>query len=811
MRIDLTPFIKYLVTILLFQLVVLPSYSQNPCIGEQGKLIWQHWNAVGSDSNYVYHLPNYPQSPDFTLEIDRFSTSVNGFRDNYRSSIQGFLTVPVTGDYIFNLTADDDTRFFLSTDDQPNNTAEIATVLEWTNMNEFDKYPEQTSASITLQENTFYYFKVTHREGGGGDHISVHWKTPIVSDTFLVIPGDHIYEYSCTSSCPKAGTNCDDNNSNTINDQEDGFCNCIGTPTSISSCIGERNSITAFYYKGLPNNQISDLEALANFPLMPDTLETLPFFNGPLDFDDDYYGTRISGYLQVPISGNYEFNISNDDRGQLKLSTDENPENANIIANSNWTPYFDHYDESTQSSGDINLTAGSFYFFEYLHVQGGGGDRYSVFWRTPYQQDTLWRFIDQTYLYSYNCEMACIPEGTPCNDKSDLTINDQYDDACNCIGTPCDLPDCRDYKSYTPTENCGVTDNHSTNPKDAWLSCQSSISPNPNRGNNHWIQYDLGQVYVLHETHIWNYNVLNETTKGFRGVTIDYSIDGINWHPIGNYIWDQALGDKSYTGFDGPNFNGIQARYILITATSNWGDATCSGFSKITFGASNCLNYQQPCDDGNEATTDDRFDLSCTCIGTPIPENNCGPEILVQHNLFVESGNYDAQTTISSKAIVDAEKQVNLVAGESVTLEPGFDARAGSSFLATILPCDNPTAREVITTHFDNFTEQVVIKKEKTQYRSQIENVTNSIDLHIMPNPTNNWTTLSFDIGDSTFTSMELFSTDGRKVFTLINNQYFEKGTYHKSFPAQRLAKGMYFIQLKTEQEMLTKPLIVIE
>lgn len=74
---------------------------------------------------------------------------------------------------------------------------------------------------------------------------------------------------------------------------------------------------------------------------------------------------------------------------------------------------------------------------------------------------------------------------------------------------------------------------YSTNPSDSWISCQVNNNPNSNRGNSHWLKYDLGYIYELGATKFWNYNVTNLTGNGFKRIVIDYSLDGTNWIEAG--------------------------------------------------------------------------------------------------------------------------------------------------------------------------------------------------------------------------------------------------------------------------------------
>ncbi len=123
---------------------------------------------------------------------------------------------------------------------------------------------------------------------------------------------------------------------------------------------------------------------------------------------------------------------------------------------------------------------------------------------------------------------------------------------------------------------------HSNNVSDNWESCTTKDNPNLERGNGHWIQYDLGYIYPITTSRIWNYNVSGNTDKGFKDVVVDYSIDGETWSQLGFYTFDEASGSNVYTGFEGPNFGDIETRYILITALNNYGNS-CYGLAECKF------------------------------------------------------------------------------------------------------------------------------------------------------------------------------------------------------------------------------------
>jgi len=148
------------------------------------------------------------------------------------------------------------------------------------------------------------------------------------------------------------------------------------------------------------------------------------------------------------------------------------------------------------------------------------------------------------------------------------------------VATTCSLVLLFFFFNIHVTAQC-LDDTHSTNQSDSWLSCQMSVNPNVVRGNSHWVMYDLGYNYILGATTIWNFNVENETGKGFKNIILDYSLDGITWIEAGQFQLPQASGNSNYTGYDGFDLGGVEARYVLLTTVDNWIGGGCAGISKL--------------------------------------------------------------------------------------------------------------------------------------------------------------------------------------------------------------------------------------
>lgn len=124
-------------------------------------------------------------------------------------------------------------------------------------------------------------------------------------------------------------------------------------------------------------------------------------------------------------------------------------------------------------------------------------------------------------------------------------------------------------------------DRHNTSWKDAWISCQTTMSPNVERGVSHWIQYDLGYTYILGELHVWNINDPEHLDRGAAQVAIDTSTDGEEWTEQGIYFIGEGSGSSIYEGEDLMDFDNTEARYVLITVLENYGAQLCSGLSEI--------------------------------------------------------------------------------------------------------------------------------------------------------------------------------------------------------------------------------------
>ena len=773
------------------------------CPGEEGVLVWEvYQNLFDDEISELNAMVNYPTRPSIEKPVYRLQTLIN-YDNKIGSRIRGYLHVPSATDVTFNVTGDDRAQFYLSTDENPDNKTLVANTPGYTSIANHVEYPEQTSEIIQLSPNTNYYFELVHVEGSGGDHASVYWKTELVDTAnWNIITAGYLKGVACLpAECPEAGVACDDGNSNTENDIEDGFCNCFGSKITTNTCVGERGKIVNYRYEGIPGSYLNDLYEAATFPGTPNYSENLDIFGIPyVNYADDF-GTLIQGFLTVPVSGNYKFNVTGNTNAILFISSNEDPANKQahqaLLTSSSGPTEHDKF--IWQSTSFIYLEANTYYYIEMNHKDGTGSEHFSAFWQTPFTEEGMWKRIPNTYFYDYDCEVACIPENTVCDDGNNFTNNDMYNDECECVGTPCSGPDCDSpLANYAPYDKCSVTDQLDNNPENNWLSCAITPNINPIRTDGHWIMYDLGARHELHQSQIWNYNVLNETLKGFENVVIDYSDDASTWNEFGSYTWPLAPGDSGYSGFAGPDFQGTYARYILISCLDT--EPSCKGLGKVAFTAVLCPLEGVECDDDNIYTLEDKYDSNCECIGIPYDENDCDVASLTLGDSTLQTEKYSAELFINSISQIANDNVVSFIGGQSITLDVGFETGENALFLAAIDTCENIESKEALL----ESRQQIIAQVREEYEKAQIEG------LKLIPIENTDEQIIQFYLKQGGKVQLSVLDNNGNKVFDLLNHEFKNGGVYKKRIRTKRFDPGVFNVELKVNEDVEVERLVVL-
>ena len=143
-------------------------------------------------------------------------------------------------------------------------------------------------------------------------------------------------------------------------------------------------------WENMGDTDINVLKDSPKYPNDPDVTETVTSFlwDGP-DLSD--YGARIEAWVYAPATGDHTFWLACDDQGELWLSTDDDPSNAEMIAyvkdpppaTGGWTDLNQWTKYDSQKSEPVSLVAGEKYYIMAIWKEGSGGDHCHVAWEGP--------------------------------------------------------------------------------------------------------------------------------------------------------------------------------------------------------------------------------------------------------------------------------------------------------------------------------------------------------------------------------------------------------------------------------------------
>ena len=161
-------------------------------------------------------------------------------------------------------------------------------------------------------------------------------------------------------------------------------------------CIGAAGSILREYWTGISGSSVTDLTNSPNYPNSPNGSSFPTSFTSPSAFANDY-GTRMRGYILAPEDGNYTFVATSDDASAFYISLNADPKYKRVVCSvPGWTNAGEFTKYPEQTSAQINLKAGKYYYVEMLHKEGAGGDFCTMSWKRPSNSTTT--TIAGTYL-----------------------------------------------------------------------------------------------------------------------------------------------------------------------------------------------------------------------------------------------------------------------------------------------------------------------------------------------------------------------------------------------------------------------------
>ncbi|WP_066225170.1 T9SS type A sorting domain-containing protein [Formosa haliotis] len=503
--------------------------------------------------------------------------------------------------------------------------------------------------------------------------------------------------------CPIVGTACDDGNPDTVNDEEDGFCNCVG----LLNTELEEKSIPVASGQDDAEEDIST----GTVTLESSTLELIN--NGA----DQVVGIRFNN-VNIPEGATLY-------RAYIQFETAENSQvnPTNLTIHGELSAASTAFMSSEQDISSRLLTENSKVWNDITPWETP--EESGIYQRTPYVTDIVSEIVSQTewtlgnaitFMFSGSgkrvagsfeghaapvlklfYQIPCNPAGTVCDDGDPTTTIDLEDGNCNCIGI-------KDEDTLTFQVNTGSDDAEQAETGGAMYSDSSDLElvydsfadqfnqtvgvrfnnilvPKGATILNARIQFTVDETssdatnLVIHGEKVNNSMTFAETANNITNRTqTTATVNWFNvpaWNTVGESGNDQETPNlKSIVQeiVDQDDWQPYNSMSFFITGegrrTAEAFDGSAEGAPKLVVTYSilgnTCDVAGTPCDDGDDSTINDEQDGSCNCAG--IPSNSTEQENLVllsnddaEENL--ETGEVDL-TSSDLELIYDGANQV---------------------------------------------------------------------------------------------------------------------------------------------------------
>ncbi len=146
-------------------------------VGTGGSLTREFW--TGLTGNGIQSVP-LSTTPTTTSTVTNFAAPTNE-ADNFGDRLRGYLTAPISGNYTFFVSSDENTEFWLSANAEPARRLKRSWVVNGAGAiapGTWNTQAGQTSIQVKLKAGDRHYVEAIRRETTGSDHLAVAWQKP---------------------------------------------------------------------------------------------------------------------------------------------------------------------------------------------------------------------------------------------------------------------------------------------------------------------------------------------------------------------------------------------------------------------------------------------------------------------------------------------------------------------------------------------------------------------------------------------------------------------------------------------------------
>jgi hypothetical protein len=203
--------------------------------------------------------------------------------------------------------------------------------------------------------------------------------------------------------------------------------------------------------------------------------------------------------------------------------------------------------------------------------------------------------------------------------------------------------------------------------------------------------------------------------------------------------------------------------------------------------------------------------VSSCVVSQPVPpagpgaeDCSCDGESLIL-NEDIATDDYKAEMTITSAGEVFPGDTVLMKAGQSVTLQPGFYAMAGSQFAARIDSCG------VIVQPGAELGQGLIGSREASDVSEVTPtSVFGANGLQVWPNPYRRFFTVSIEVNRDVDVNLMLNSMSGGHTQKILMNQRLTVGTSQVTIDGSQVPPGVYILTVLAEGERISTKIVSV-